>query len=72
MSVKPEASPLRDNVVNVPHPAGTVAPVNEKPNTVDPAVDTWNPASAAAPPSAMLAVAPSISNWNPATEEPKL
>ena len=62
ISLNPEASPAKSNVVKVPHPAGTVDPVNEKPNTVDPAVDTWNPASAAAPPAALFAVVPSTSN----------
>ena len=52
--------------VKTPHPAGTVAPVNEKPKTVDPPADTVNPAKAASPPEALETLAPSTSNWNPA------
>ena len=50
-------------VVRTPSPAGIEAPLNEKPNTVLPPVDTVKPASAAAPPVALII--PSTLNWNP-------
>ena len=60
------ATPSRVKEVRVPHPAGITAPVNEKPNIVEPPADTVNPASAAEPPAAPEAVVPSTLNWNPA------
>ena len=60
------ATPSRVKDVKVPHPAGITAPVNEKPNIVEPPADTVNPASAAEPPAALEAVVPSTLNWNPA------
>ena len=60
--LKPSASPDKSKVVNVPHPAGTTAPVNENPKTVEPPAETEKPASAAEPPAALLTVAPSTSN----------
>ena len=39
-----------------------VPPVNEKPSTVEPPVETVNPAAAAAPPEPALAVVPSTVN----------
>ena len=38
--LKPEASPFKERVVNVPHPAGITPPVNEKPKTVEPPAET--------------------------------
>jgi len=65
MPDNPVATPSRASSTNVPHPAGTELPVNEKPRTVEPPVDTVNPASAASPPLALLTVVPSILNWKP-------
>ena len=54
---------LPDRLVKIPLlPAGITLPVNEKPKTVSPPVDTVNPASAARPPDAPLQFAPTTSN----------
>ena len=60
-----QASPCISNVVNTPEPAGITAPEKEKPITVPFPVETVKPASAAAPPEALIT--PGASNWNPAT-----
>ena len=62
MLTKLSASPLRSNIVNVPHPDGITAPVNEKPRTVLEEFETVNPAASASPPDAPLSVAPSTVN----------
>ena len=62
MPDKPVASPLKVRVVRVPQPAGIVEPVNENPNTVEPAAETVKPAAAASPPAAPDAVAPSTTH----------
>ena len=60
------ASPVKARLVNVPQPAGTELPVNEKPRTVVPAPWTINPAVPASPPEPPETVAPpSILNWKP-------
>ena len=56
------SSPDNVTVVNTPEPAGTDAPVNEKPKTVEPPVETVNKAASAAPPSAPISSAPSTLN----------
>ena len=43
-------------------PAGIKLPVNEKPSTVSPPVETVKPASAAKPPLALVIDAPTASN----------
>ena len=48
----PVASPSSVSEVKVPQPAGITAPVNENPKTVDPPVETLNPASLTVPPAA--------------------
>ena len=48
--------------MRVPHPAGIVAPVKEKPKTVVEEDDTVNSAAAASPPSALVISAPSTLN----------
>ena len=60
--LKPVAAPSSVKLVSVPHPAGIVEPVNEKPSTTLPPVETVKPASAASPPDAPLAVVPSTLN----------
>ena len=40
-------------------------PLKLNPNTVEPPVLTWNPASAATPPEAPTTVTPSTLNWKP-------
>ena len=58
LETNPEASPWSESSVSVPHPAGMVEPVNEKPRTVEPPADTVKPADAASPPAAPDTVAP--------------
>ena len=47
-------------------PAGIVAPVNEKPITVPPAVDKLNPFASALPPETASTLTPDKVNWKPA------
>ena len=51
-----------DIVVNIPSPAGIVAPVKEKPNIVFPPDERVKPASAAEPPDVEKLLKPDISN----------
>ena len=67
----PAVTSLKLSTVNTLLPAATVAPLNEKPITVEPPVDTVNPASPAAPPEPPVNVRPVTSNWKPATSPPK-
>ena len=46
----------------VPQPGPKLAPVKEKPSTVEPPADTTKPAEPASPPDPPDAVAPSMSN----------
>ena len=59
---RPVASPSKLRLTNVPQPAGTVAPVNEKARTVEPPVDIVKPADPASPPLPAEAVVPSTAN----------
>ncbi len=72
ISTKLVASPSNSRVVNVPHPAGTVAAEKEKPRTVEPPELTVKPAVAASPPEALDTVAPSTANWKPAMSSVEL
>ena len=70
-SVLSDVTPENERTVRTPLPASTVEPVNEKPSTVAPPVDTSKPASPAAPPEPPVNVKPETSNWKPATSLPK-
>ena len=70
-SVTSAVTPLNDNTVNTPLPAGIEAPVNENPSTVLPPVDTVKPAASAAPSDAPVKAKPVTSTWKPATSPPK-
>ena len=58
--LSPVGVPETEN--KTPSPAGIVAPVNEKANTVVPPAETVNPAFCAAPPEAPVTVVPSTLN----------
>ena len=58
-------SPLTSTCINVPLPAGIVAPVNENAIIRSPPVCIVKPASAAAPPEALNKSTPSTLNWKP-------
>ena len=49
----------------MPDPAEMKPPVNENPNIIFEPTATLNPASAAAPPEALITSGPSIVNWKP-------
>ena len=59
MPDRPEASPFKERLVSVPHPGAILAPVKEKPNTVEPPAETVKPELDASPPDAPETVAPS-------------
>ena len=62
ISLRPVASPIKARESNSPQSVVIAVFVNEKPNTVDPAACNIQPAPAASPPEAELAVAPSTTN----------
>jgi hypothetical protein len=62
-----DAVAVKVRLINVPSPAGIVAPDNENPRAIDAFVETIKPASAELPPEAPNLSAPLNEIWNPPT-----